>query len=168
MEKLNRIVEECLYQHTGGEEFFDALDKEVQDDEILDRLQDLVYGWNASKGYTDEQIGIIVSGKFGLWFKDRDEFCVLDDDEPVTIVVEGGLRHKVSSMRKHLDLSYIKEDGYPKKWIFIDDSFYSGKTKEVIRRSLKTVGCKLLHTFVVYDGSPYKSELVSSLYRYYK
>lgn len=164
MEKLNNIVDECLRQHEGGEEFFDALDKEIQDTEIVTRLFGLVAEWILWKNY--KSIGIMVSGKFGEWFKDVDlSTC---NTEFKIVCVEGGLRHEVCGMKKHLDLSETVGKSGIKKWIFIDDSYYSGKTKEVIRRSLKSVGCKLLHTFVVYDGSPVKSKLVSSLYRYYE
>ena len=165
MEKLNNIVDRCIRQHVGGEEFFDALDMEIQDEEIIERLMTLVNTFIYERGYaTERDIGFIVSGKFGEYFHD----LMSDKISYPIVTLEGGLRHEISGMLKHLDLTSLSKMYTCEKWIFIDDSFYSGKTKEVIRRSLKSIGHKLLHTFVVYDGSPTESKLVSSLYRYYK
>jgi len=57
---------------------------------------------------------------------------------------------------------------YNKNFIFIDDSFYSGKTRNCIDAELQKYDSKIIRTIVCYDGSKEKDDTVSSLYRYYK
>lgn len=153
MNKLNNIVNECLRQHKGGEEFFDALDEEIKDIEILDALESGIL-WSLA----GEDVGVIVSGKFGKFFLENNEL------ELPVIHVQGGLRNK----KDQLDIYPLFDDEMPLKWIFVDDSYYSGSTKEQIRIALENAGRELIKTYVVYDGSPVKLKSVLSLYRYYK
>jgi adenine/guanine phosphoribosyltransferase-like PRPP-binding protein len=158
MNKLTNIVRECLDQHQGGEEFFDALDIAIQDKQIIKQLELLVVDDLTKKGYDIKDIGIIVSGKFGEFYAEN-----IGLDPSSLYVTSGSLRNYFQDHHLNMDSSNI-----PKKWIFIDDSIYSGNTKEVIRKALKDLDCILLHTFVIYDGSINKSLLISSLYRFYK
>jgi hypothetical protein len=153
MELLNNIVKECLAQHKGGEEFFNHLDESVQDMSIVDQLVKNIY--DHTKYSSDKVHYAIVSGKFGCFFHNRYR-------NASTIVVEGGLR-----ITGVLDLSYMQETLYKKNVIFIDDSFYSGKTRNVVKAEVERCGGKLIDTYVIYDGSKEKDRNVHSLYRYY-
>ena len=33
--ELNKIIDECLYQHEGGEKFFDALDFRIRESMVV-------------------------------------------------------------------------------------------------------------------------------------
>lgn len=154
MKLLNRIILDCIKEHEGGEKFFDRLDEIIRNEKlIVSRLMSLV---NDDLLYND---GIVVSGKFGVAFSNyyNNCFCVTKE----LIIVEGGLRKG----NKINDLSYL--DMVCKNYIFIDDSFYSGRTRNVIKDEIERNGGSLIKTYVVYDGSKTKDSDVKSLYRYY-
>jgi len=155
MYELDKIVKEMLEQHTGGEIFFDHLDKAIQTTPIINQLYDLVFQYH-------DDVKIIVSGKFGNFFSNW--FTATFKTDEMIINVNGGLR--TGDLIDNLDYlkSYIKD----KKYIFLDDSYYSGKTQRAVRNEIERLGGKLINTFVIYDGSVNKSDDVKSLYRYYK
>lgn len=147
--KLDEIVKQMLEEHEGGTIFFDNLDQAVQQKPLIESLLGL------ANEHCKDRHGIIVSGKFGRYFTN------LIDMKNQLLVVNGGLR----SGNPIDDISYLKLEGM--KFIFLDDSFYSGKTRDVIKNELEKNGAKLVKTFVVYDGSKEKDESVYGLYRYY-
>lgn len=57
-----------------------------------------------------------------------------------------------------------------KNWIFIDDSYYSGRTKAGISVALRKIrpDASLYETYVIYDGSMGRADKVKSMYRYGK
>jgi len=57
MESINGIVISLIEEHEGGEEFFNHLDKSLQNISILKKLFFLV----------EENVNIVASGKFGLY-----------------------------------------------------------------------------------------------------
>jgi len=150
---IANIVETCVRKHTGGEEFFTALDLRLKDRTILCSLLDEVLKFQYPEV---ESMGLVVSGKFGQF---------VSDNSPTGNIlhVSGGLRED-----KPLEIIRHLEDTECKHFIFLDDSFYSGKTRDTIKEYLESNGNTLLETFVVYDGSKEKDENVHSLYRYYK
>jgi hypothetical protein len=146
-EKLNRVVRDMIKTHKGGKIFFDNLDANLQDYDFLQKL------------YDDELYkhrNIIVSGKFGMFFTNL--FSLVFN----VVQVPGGLRNGA-----RCDLEYMKDDISGKNWVFVDDSFYSGKTRDVVFDEIKRCGGTITDTFCVYDGSKEKDETVMSLYRYY-
>ena len=54
-----------------------------------------------------------------------------------------------------------------KKFIFIDDSFYSGKTLSKIKEYLLSSNGELIATYVFYDGCKEKTKDLYSIYSYY-
>lgn len=152
MHKLDALVKEMLEQHVGGEKFFDNLDDAIRRNEII--VDTLI----TSIPNIEEQY-IIVSGKFGLFF--RDYLRLLKIKTKGLIWVKGGLRH---GHKPELGCYNLNK----KEFIFIDDSFYSGKTRNTIQEHLIANGAKITNTYVVYDGSHVKEDNVYSLYRYYK
>lgn len=154
MNKLDILVTKLIEDHTGGEKFFDCLDFHVAKDfEIMESFFKKV---NNSSPLEAKFIG---SGKFGqtisniapTWLKES------------LITVNGSLRkgHKIT------DLSYAKDQIKGYNFIFLDDSFYSGSTRDVVKKEIERLGGNLISTIVIYDGSLIKEENVSSMYRYY-
>lgn len=78
------------------------------------------------------------------------------------IVVNGGLRGN-NEIINFYDYYDIKE----KDIVFIDDSYYLGRTRDKIKYMIQKHGGNLLCTYVFYDGSRVKDDLVHSFYRYY-
>lgn len=153
---INYLVEECLKQHEGGEKFFDAIDEKLRNDNLL---LTMILGKVLEKEKFDY---IIVSGKFGIVFK---EFCQKHFDKELAkniIVVNGSLRD---------DESYVnfnsEYDINNKSLIFIDDSFFLGRTRDKIKDTIEKQGGNLLCTYVFYDGAKIKDPSVNSFYRYY-
>ncbi len=152
---INEIVRECILQHEGGEAFFDELDAKIRNnDHILEDIYALAKNFFSS---TDLNRKLIVSGKFGKSFFEK----FSSDNMPI-LVAPGGQRIKV-------DLDGIATSdisGY--NFVFIDDSLYSGKTRDVLRGFIESHGGNFLGSAVVYDGSKCSDVSVKSLYQYYK
>lgn len=152
MHGLDKLVKEMLETHKGGEVFFDHLDEGIKNNVlVVDTLIDTI------PNITEQNI--ILSGGFGEFF--RDYLRLLKIKPKNVIWVNGGLR---KGARAFLYDTYLDN----KDFIFIDDSFYSGKTRNVIKEELEKYNARLVNTYVVYDGSHVKENTVHSLYRYYK
>lgn len=163
---LDKIVEDCIRDHVGGPVFFEHLDEMVRNYSYIDMLLNKVY----IDGYRD----IVVSGKFGQYignlfsFKDRTNYIKVKQlyyDTMDCLVVNGDLRGDNPIV--------IMDDEFAKccyncDFAFVDDSFYSGKTRNVIKQFVEDHRGTLTQTYVVYDGSKEKDPTVKSLYRYYK
>lgn len=155
MYELDKIVKEMLEQHIGGEIFFDHLDQAIQTEPIIKQLYDMVI-----KDHND--IKIIVSGKFGNFFSNW--YATNYKTQEMIIVVNGGLRKKVPID----NLNYLKQYISNQDYIFLDDSYYSGKTQRAVKDEIERLGGRLVNTFVIYDGSKIQDENVKSLYRYHQ
>jgi len=59
------------------------------------------------------------------------------------------------------------EGGCSRDFILLDDSFYSGQTRNLIQAELERHGGRIVHTYVVYDGSRNRDPEVTGMYRYY-
>lgn len=156
MKRMESIVNECLIEHEGGEKFFDALDEKLRNDTLLISMM-------INKVLENENFDfIITSGKFGHVFKDYcKKYMSLNFNNKV-IVVNGSLR-KGDSV-----IDYSNEYNVcDKKVVFIDDSYYLGRTRDKIKASLEENKGTLISTYVFYDGSKIKDESVHSFYRYY-
>lgn len=156
--KLNYKIAEILKQHEGGEEFFDALDAMVRGDmDILHTFLDFVY---SELGDTKEY-SLILSGQFGNALMSIYGTNLFEDFSDV-ILVEGGLRSGKTPI-------IFKQNFTETKFILLDDSFYSGTTKDAIERALKMIDsqARIVKTFVIYDGSKVKKNNIFSMFRYY-
>lgn len=155
-DNINYLVEECLKQHEGGEKFFDAIDEKLRNDNLL---LTMILGRVLEKEKFDY---IIVSGKFGIVFK---KFCTQHLDKELAkniIVINGSLRNE------NVEINFPEEyDINNKSLVFIDDSFFLGRTRDKIKNTIDDKGGKLLYTYVFYDGSKIKDSSVYSFYRYY-
>lgn len=153
-QKIEDIVSDLLLKYKGGKEFFDALDDKIKDvslnKEIIRQLM---------KGKSNSHI--ISSGEFGdllykLW-KAGEFKC------KSMVVVNG----KILTGDLPVFSWYPKENIEDKEYIFIDDSYFSGKTATRINDFLKKFNSKIKYVQVVYDGSKKKNKDVKSFYRYW-
>lgn len=154
--EMESLVNDCLTQHEGGERFFDAIDEKLRNDNLLITMMIGKVLENETFDY------IIVSGNFGKVFKN---FClnhIGKDFSDNVIVVNGGLRNG-----NEIDKFYNQYDINNKNLIFIDDSYYLGRTRDKIKDSIINNGGNLICSYVFYDGSKIKDNSVHSFYRYY-
>lgn len=147
--KVFDAVNECLEKYIGGEIFFDELDAKVKfNREILKEFIDKV-----RKEFEGKNVYTIASGEFGL--------CLHNFGLPVDFLVQGGLR-KGNTIS---DLShFIQVDSMV---VFLDDSYFSGKTAEVVKREIQRCGALWGGVYCIYDGSQNPIHKVNSVYRYY-
>jgi len=151
MIELDQLVKDMLEQHKGGSVFFDHLDEAIISNEtIVDTFI----------GTLPEGYDIIGSGKFGRFFLNYFGQQNPSEDRMV-ITVNGGLR-KGETID---DLSYL--DLQDRSFIFVDDSFYSGKTRNDVKCEIERNGALFVASYVLYDGSNEKDDTVNSLYRYH-
>ena len=154
--KMESLINECLIQHEGGEKFFDAIDERLRNDNLLITMMLGKVLENEAFDY------IIVSGNFGRVFKD---FCLKHIGYNFSnniIVVSRGLR-KDQEIEPFNELYDINN----KNLIFIDDSYYLGRTRNKIKDYITNNGGNLISSYVFYDGSKEKDDSVHSFYRYY-
>lgn len=163
MKTLNIKIIELLKEHKeGGEKFFNALDLLIRSDydimKILIKCIQNFYGDTTCLN----NAGVVLSGKFGhaLYNNYRD---FLNNTFKEVLITNGGIR---TGSEVYLGVNSLK----CKEYIFIDDSYYSGKTKNKIEEALKEINseAKIYETFVVYDGSKEQDPNVISLFRYYQ
>lgn len=158
---MKPIVDECLVKYKGGEGYFNELDGMIKNNETLMVLF-LLYAIHDS-GIKN----VILSGEIGLkYFK-----LQLENKIPNYInlmVVNGGLRNGSEITGGIMsNCEVIPENLNDMDVIFIDDSFYSGKTRNKVNEFLYHRGTVIYGTYVFYDGSKEKHNDVVSLYRYY-
>ena len=142
-DKVNKLLE----QYIGGQIFFTELDKAVKFDR--DILVELTSRSRESGACT------IASGEIGL--------AMHNLGIKVDFLVPGGLRHDPSKINLEPFAKQIKGQHF----LFIDDSYFSGKTAQVIKEEIERLGGYFVGTLVAYDGSKVKDDKVWSLYRYY-
>jgi hypothetical protein len=150
--KLDGIVQELLKKYGGGKEFFNALDGRIKD-------------------ITNEDIIIsLMRGKHDQWISTSGEF----GDRLYELWKSGKVkcRGMVVFNGKMLTNNKFVENWYPedfqlenKKFIYIDDSYFSGSTVRKVEGFLSQYNSIIKSVHVIYDGS--KSEFVNSFFRYY-
>ena len=149
--KIFEKVNELLEQYIGGQIFFTELDKAVKfDREVLEALVAEAHNLGL-----DHTFCTIASGEIGL--------AMHNLGVPIDYLVPGGLRHNPSKINLAPFAYKIKG----KRFIFLDDSYFSGKTVAVVKEEIERLGGIFVGTLVAYDGSKTKEENVWSLYRYY-
>lgn len=156
----NDKIIEILKQHPeGGETFFNALDLMLRSDfDILAELKELI-----RKNITNlKNVNIILSGHFGIALINNGNFWLSQFKN--FYLIQGGLRGNDEGEF----LKDYKTDSSEN--IFVDDSFYSGTTRNKIDSLIRDKGLikGINSTFVIYDGSPLIQKDVHSLFKYYK
>lgn len=159
---MKELVFECIAQHKGGEKFFDSLDEKVKSNQdiMLQLISTASKLPNIQEFVSKAPVKIIVSGKFGEAFK---QYIVSFDSNLIDkiICVEGGLRF--NEIKNPQDYSILKNC----YWIFIDDSYFAGRTANKVKNLVEQNNGVFLQTVVAYDGSEILQSDVTSLFRYY-
>lgn len=159
---MKLIVQECLYKYNGGSIYFTELDKMIKNNEAL-MILFLAYAIKDSGCHN-----IIMSGEIGFKYLKMQ----LEHKLPKNInimVVNGGLRNNKNIVSVVTNFrNIIPKDFNKNKVIFIDDSFYSGRTANKVEEFVRLRNGNLIRKYVFYDGCKEKHNDVISLYRYYK
>lgn len=147
-EKVNNLLE----QYVGGQIFFTELDKAVKFDvkvlrTLTQRLEEIFGAGHGMK--------TIASGEIGL--------AMHNLGVQVDFLVPGGLRHDPTK----INLEPFKGQIEGKHFVFLDDSYFSGKTAMVVKEEIEKLGGIFVGTLVAYDGAKVRDKDVWSLYRYY-
>lgn len=151
--KIFDTVNELLEKYIGGQIFFTELDKAVKFDRSI--LHTLTQEAEKLFASTPTHIFTIASGEIGL--------AMHNMGVHIDLLVPGGLRHDPTKINLEPFVDQI--DG--KHFMFIDDSYFSGKTATVVKEEIERLGGNFIGTFVVYDGAKEENDDVWSLYRYY-
>ena len=144
-------VNKLLEQYIGGQIFFTELDKAVKFDKKV--LEELVA--EANNIGLGSSFKTIASGEIGL--------AMHNLGVSIDFLVPGGLRHDPTK----INLTPFADRIRGEKFVFVDDSYFSGKTAMVVTEEIERLGGIFVGTFVAYDGSKIREEAVWSLYRYY-
>lgn len=145
-DRVNKLLE----QYIGGQIFFTELDKAVKFD--VNILTELVIKVQAEYA---PSVKTIASGEIGL--------AMHNLGVQVDFLVPGGLRHDPSK----INLAPFKSAIEGQTFIFIDDSYFSGRTALVVKEEIERLGGTFIGSMVAYDGAKEKDPTVDSLYRYY-
>ena len=155
VERINKIVSICSSRHIGGESYFDELDCMVKND------VDLVSAYVNYIVQKEKVPNIIVSGEIRRLIRHYQHRGYIYPFINI-VSVNGGLR-------RDRDVEEINTvDIICNKFIFLDDSYYSGKTARKVKAAVEDNGGEIVRTYGFYDGSPEKRDDVVSLYIYYK
>ena len=147
--EMFETVNGLLEKYIGGQIFFTELDKAVKfNKDILTELTETVEK-EFPFAYT------IASGEIGL--------AKHNLGVQIDFLVQGGLRFEPDKINLEPFANRIKGN----QFIFVDDSYFSGKTATVVKEEIERLGGIWLGCYVAYDGSKSKDSNVFSLYRYY-
>ena len=168
---LNEKIINLLKEHPeGGEKFFNALDLLIRSDRaILDdfvtwsiaHVKNFCGNWAEDNLVNTKSVGVILTGRFGNAVLSN-YLSLLDSEFADIIIVNGGIREGA--------VPEIYRQGFNiKRYILLDDSFYSGTTMLSIEKAMQSIDpeVQIIHTCVIYDGGKEKRDNVSSLYKYY-
>ena len=156
---MNPIVKKCLDKYGGGESYFTEIDAMIKSNPVL-MSEYIQYITEKENIYN-----VILSGEIGLKY-----FAMqLKEQIPGDIslfLLPGGLRLNPSKLFEVGNNVLKVQTGSSTKYIFLDDSYYSGKTLNAVSTFVKKGRGVIEKSYVFYYGSPVKTN-VQSLYRYY-
>jgi hypothetical protein len=155
LDRLNAIVQKTLDEFGGGRMFFTVLDEAIKDvyneDMVLHLLSGKEKQWIASSGgFGDRIYQLYKEGKF----KCRG-----------VVIFNGKMTTYDMGVYKYYPSEFNLSN---KKFVYVDDSYFSGKTATKINNYLSDKNSKINSIEVIYDGSKDKKANVKSFFRYYK
>lgn len=143
--------------------FQEKVDEFITSPENIDLIEKIFK--EIHKDYPEE-IDIISSGSFGNWILELIESGKINFNGNV-VVMNGSIR-KVKEDRfnevKVINKRY--KDISNKKFVFVDDSYFSGGTRDRIKNFLKPLGSKIIKTYVIYTHNIEDPNIVYSIYSY--
>lgn len=154
-QKMLPIVNRCLEKHGGGESYFDELDGLIKSD------IELMFTYLKYVVDTEKIRHIVVSGEIGLILSKLINKKIIPMNVNF-ICMNGGLRKE----REPVGINIPLCDSF--EAIFLDDSYYSGKTARTVKEYIQKYGGIITKCYVFYDGCKERHDNVISLYRYYK
>lgn len=147
---MTEKVEKCLKSHTGGEAYFTELDAEIKsDEEFLKSFMNCIIEETNCHNF-------VMSGEIGSMY-----FKLYSHDNIRLLLLPGGLRHG-KELPNDVERIYKGME-----FVFVDDSYYSGKTLNAVKKYMESTGAKIIANYVFYDGSRENKDNVKSIYRYY-
>lgn len=150
MNNIETLIEQLLATDIGGKEFYEILDKSVRNEAYFTELIVL-----AIDTLGRIPINIALSGQFGVAFDEWSKNGILHK-----FIVNGGLRYG-----DIIDCSLSDDEIAGHEFIFLDDSFYKGRTRDKVRNFIESRGGFLTDTFVVFDAGLINDATVHSLYK---
>lgn len=156
---VNKKITDILKRHPdGGETFFNALDLMLRSDKSI--LDDYVT-WVTDLCEENMSVGCILTGSFGRVLLSMYHKMLYANFGQV-IIVNGGIRSGVPVELPVLNVPM-------KRYVLLDDSYYSGKTRGGIEKALQVINpeTRIDRTFVIYDGSHNWEDGIYAMYRYY-
>lgn len=158
--EMKKIVRDCMSRYEGGESYFNELDSLVKSNTklMIEYIKNIV---KKEKCYD-----VILSGEIGEAYGK-----IYDQMEQLQVNTHGIRIHLIpGGLRNGTDISRLLDHTLNgKQAIFLDDSFYSGKTFRAVYKFAINNMCRIKAAYVFYDGSKEKDTLINvhSLYRYY-
>lgn len=167
-DKMANLVDKTLKIQHGGNRFFDHIDDFIRRPENEDITVAL---FNKIHSKWGQNFNLCLTGTYGKYISDLIRKGRLKCRG--TIVLFGGSltsrKNMMGTVIKDKDVRIEDETGSPesKKFIFVDDSYYSGTTFKLIRKHLMEIGSDIIMTYVVYDGNDTRDPKREYIYRYY-
>ena len=154
MSLINEVVKELLNKYVGGKTYFHILDDSIKFNEKI--IQEKLSSINDLENKI-----IILSGEIAYQVKNYCDKYLPNQKYLITCgSPRKGQELKIDFENSNIDLSLTP--------IFVDDTFYSGKTFESVRSFLlKELDILVDICFVAYDGCKIKKINVYSLFRYF-
>ena len=158
-EMMHLIVKECLGKYDGGESYFTEVDAMIKSNPVL-MSEYIQYVTEKENIYN-----VILSGEIGLKYLAMQLKRQIPSDINL-FLLPGGIRLDPSKLNR-IDNNYKKMWKITSsRYVFLDDSYYSGKTLNDVSDFVKKSGGIIKKSYVFYDGAPKRTD-VHSLYRYY-
>lgn len=152
-DKMNNteiLIERLLATDVGGKEFYEILDMSVRNEDFFIDLVML-----AIDTFGRIPMNIVLSGQFGVAFNEWSKNGILHK-----LVVNGGLRYG-----DIIESSLSDNEIRGREFVFLDDTFYKGRTRDKVREYVESRGGTLTDTFVVFDAGLSDDNSVHSIYR---
>ena len=167
-DKIISIVDKILSHQSGGEDFFNKMDDAIKDP----KNKDITIGlFNKIYSKYGHNFNLAISGSYGRYILELKEKGDIQCNGTIVLFNGSITSHKnlmgTVLKNKDVNIEYKSSDIESKKFIFVDDSYYSGTTFKLILNFLRKKGCDIITTYVIYDGNDTKSQKRISLYNYY-
>lgn len=154
MEKMKKIVEECIEKYEGGNRYFHEMDNKIKyDDEILQEMLDRVPNGRL----------LVLSGAFGFNMVHK----IQEQVRQYSYIFLSGSPRKNEKVEIYAMKMYGGKRDFPSA-VFLDDTFFSGKTFFYCKGFIEAqFDIPVNSALVAYDGCKHKQDNVDNLYRYF-